>query len=152
MIAADPTRLSAAFIDVVQRQAFLFAEPTAVKSLAEPDSGWVHARIAFSGPVSGRLELDLAGELRREIAANVLGLESDDDAAERGGDDALRELLNVICGHLLTQMAGEAAVFDLGLPEVDPPSENPPDFSPRALAFDVEGHPMVLHLAIASGT
>jgi CheY-specific phosphatase CheX len=146
MLTTNSNHLSAAFAGVLQRQAFLFAEPASMQSLGDPEAGWVHAHITFSGPICGRFDLDLAGELRREIAASVLGLESDDEAAERSGDDALKELLNVICGNLLTTMAGDAAVFDLGLPEVSAATETRPAISPQAMAFDVEGHPMALHL------
>ena len=57
--------------------------------------------------------------LSKEIAANVLGLEPDDDLVREGAGDALKELLNVTCGHILTSLLGTKMVFDLSAPEME---------------------------------
>lgn len=53
------------------------------------------------------------------LAANMLGLDSDDDLANERGEDSLKELLNVGCGNLLTELAGPDPVFDLEVPRAE---------------------------------
>jgi CheY-specific phosphatase CheX len=82
--------------------------------LAPPD---VAARMAFRGPSTGTLTLRVASSLLPMLAENMLG-ESDEDEAAEKGQDALRELLNMICGNVLTAWQGEQTVFDLSPPEI----------------------------------
>ena len=53
-----------------------------------------------------------------ELAANMLGLEPVDEAAERAALDALGELLNVICGVLIEAWQGPDSTLRMGVPEV----------------------------------
>ena len=82
--------------------------------LAPPD---VAARMAFRGPSTGTLTLRVASSVLPVIAGNMLG-ESDPAEAREKGQDALRELLNMICGNVLTAWQGEAPVFNLSPPEI----------------------------------
>jgi CheY-specific phosphatase CheX len=62
------------------------------------------------------LVLAVPEALARTIAANFLGMDEDDPIVEEHGSDSLGEILNVICGHLLTALYGRDGVFDLSIP------------------------------------
>jgi CheY-specific phosphatase CheX len=74
--------------------------------------------MSFSGDSEGSLALAVPTKLCSEIAANVLGVDAETDLPDGQASDALRELLNVVCGHVLTALAGGKAVFDLSVPTV----------------------------------
>jgi len=139
--------LEAVFPEVLQQAAFAFGDPCAPADLPCPDDGLL-GRIKFSGTSSGGVELAAPAAFAGELAANALGLEPGDEMVPNHAHDALRELLNVVCGNLLSAWAGEAAVFDLTPPEVAPLTEA----NWRALAatdgartFLVDGmHPVIL--------
>ena len=77
----------------------------------------VHVKMSFAGPVSGELEM-LAGEkFTQMLAANLIGIEPDDEEAQSKGVDAFKELLNTVCGVLLPQLATSPAdEFDVTVP------------------------------------
>ena len=74
------------------------------------------ARVRFTGPVTGQVEVRVAGGILGELAANMLG--QDKPPGPGTQRDALGELTNVICGNLLPALAGSHVVFDLSKPEV----------------------------------
>jgi hypothetical protein len=80
------------------------------------DSVEAVAGVPFWGPVSGRLEVVAAGGLLPALAANMLG--EDAPPSRETQRDALGEVANVICGNALPAIAGAAAVFRLGPPQV----------------------------------
>ncbi len=107
------------FCDILERVAFLFGDPVEKCELEGGLQKYVCANIDFAGPESGHVALAVPAELCHEIAANVLGLEPDDELVQEGADDALKELLNVTCGHLLTNLLGTTMVFDLSSPKME---------------------------------
>ena len=107
------------FSDVAESLAFMFAEtPEEAEECVVTDDCFARARMEFHGPFSGSLLMAVPESMCPEIAANVLGLEPDDDLVTHQPYDALKELLNVTCGNVLTALAGETPVFDLTVPEV----------------------------------
>jgi CheY-specific phosphatase CheX len=80
--------------------------------------------INFSGPMRGTLLLAINGDILPALTSNMLG--EDDAPAARQQEDALKELANVICGNLLPLIAGPAAVFNVGEPQLRT-SENATD-------------------------
>ena len=61
-----------------------------------------------------------------ELASNMLGLDMADGPASPGQqEDALKELMNVICGNLLPEIAGCEAIFNVGAPEISGKSSLP---------------------------
>ncbi len=74
------------------------------------------AVVAFNGEFSGLLVITIPQELARSFAANMLGIEEDDPAAALKSDDAVGEILNMICGNLLPAVAGTGPEFDIGAP------------------------------------
>jgi len=77
----------------------------------------VTVTIPFSGPASGNLLVRLTGVAIDELACNMLGEERATPAQE---SDALGELGNVLCGHVLPVVWGEASAFEIQKPVVLP--------------------------------
>lgn len=94
---------------------FLFADGEPSESQAAAAVEGV-ARVAFTGPREGVLEVRVAGEVLRSLAVNMLG--TDDLTDDELALDALGEVANVICGNVLPEIAGSAAIFDLRAPLV----------------------------------
>jgi len=134
---------------VLEEAAFLFAQPLGGRPPA--DEAWTAtgARLRFAGPLRGYVELWVPERIARLMAANMLGEESDAPDAEASCLDALRETLNILCGNLLTALAGEEPVFQLGTP--DRCDERHP-FQSRELGVDAwleaDGQPLLTRLAI----
>lgn len=113
-------KLVGVFREVIEHLAFMFADPVEKEEVAGLAERALCVRMEFSGPLSGWLLLAAPREAGSEIAANILGVDSDDSAALTGAEDALKEVLNVTCGRLLTALAGEGPVFHLTVPQSVP--------------------------------
>lgn len=74
------------------------------------------ATVQFAGPVSGSLRVAVTGELAGVVAGNMLGLDEDPEAEDRA--DAVGEIANVVCGHVLPAISGEEVEFDISSPVV----------------------------------
>lgn len=103
---------------VLERLAFIFSFPEEDRPPLE-GPGTVGARVAFCGPFSGVLDLRVGRDICPELAGNMLGVEPEETTPEQR-DDAVKELLNVICGNLLPAIAGKRAVFNVDSPVILP--------------------------------
>lgn len=81
--------------------------------------------VAFTGPFDGSLVLAASDDMLLELAANMLGLESGRVVTMDQQEDALKELVNVVCGNLLPAIAGKEPVFQIGAPEVRGAEQSP---------------------------
>ncbi|HEY3293824.1 MAG TPA: chemotaxis protein CheX [bacterium] len=108
---------SAAVIHVLETAAFMTVWPwqEADGDLQPPDTT---ASMTFAGPTTGILRLSVATDVLPLLTQNILGELEPGDSAEEKGRDALKEMLNMICGNLLTAWQGEAPVFNLSPPEI----------------------------------
>lgn len=104
------------FCDIIEQLAFMFGEPVDADELEAPAPKNILVRMEFKGASAGTLALAVPAHMCLELAANVLGLDSDDPDVMSKAIDALKELLNVSCGNLLTALAGEKPLFDLTVP------------------------------------
>lgn len=102
--------------DVLGKFAFAIADPAAPEEIAPTREDALRVEMHFNGVIRGTLGLLTTRELGLEVAANLLGLEPDDDEIGERAPDAIKELLNVVCGNLLTELAGDEEVFDLSIP------------------------------------
>jgi two-component system chemotaxis response regulator CheY len=75
-------------------------------------------KITFTGPFTGALVLSVSTEAIPMIAANMLGLEDGTGPTPTQQQDAFKELLNVICGNILPQIAGADVVFNVQASEI----------------------------------
>lgn len=144
----DPDILKRVCCDVFEQLAFMFGEdPETEEDAAAPPGGCVLTAMGFSGPAKGRIALAVPEEMCPQIAANVLGVEPTDDLVTENAHDALKEMLNVMCGRLLTELAGEEPVFELTVPEVRAiPDETWQKLhaTPGTLALIVDDSPVLL--------
>jgi CheY-specific phosphatase CheX len=114
----EPTQvLKETFIEVLEQLAYMFATDVELDRVNAGVASYLQARMQFTGEPSGSVSVAVPREVAREIAANILGLEPDDPAVDRRLSDALGEVLNVTCGHLLTRLFGEEPVFTMTVPE-----------------------------------
>ena len=138
------------FSSVLESLAFMFGEVVEDEPLPFPGRA-LRASIDFTGPFQGTLFMCISAEMCSEVAANMLGLEPDDELAEARAQDAVKELLNVACGHVLTELAGEGPVFDLTVPRVEPMEEvawRDLSAAKDGVLMAVEDYPVLIQLQI----
>ncbi len=132
--------LTTVFSDVLETLAFMFTEdePTA----PTPGEVWLLTTIGYRGPVEGRLSFWCPREFSHRLTANLLGIESEEDASNQLSDDAVKEFMNVVCGQFITAAHGTHAVFSVTIPEITELTESP-DFgnsgAAETAAFTVDG-------------
>ncbi|MFH1009661.1 MAG: chemotaxis protein CheX [bacterium] len=76
------------------------------------------ASISFSGPLEGRLIFAISPEILPLMVTSMLGLDEIEEIGEEAKRDALLEILNIICGNVLTEIHGDRPVFKLSPPEL----------------------------------
>ena len=89
------------------------------------DTRWLEAEVTYEGTARGVLRCWCTHGLAEKLAANLLAVEPDEDAARAGAGDALREFLNVLCGQLVTSWHGPRGIYNLSIPTVRPCTEAP---------------------------
>lgn len=142
--------LTRVFTEVLEQLAFMFVE-TPETTETPVSVNLVSTSMTFRGPCSGTVTLVAPREMAPVLAANVLGLDPGEDLGTQAAYDALKELLNVTCGNVLTAIAGDEPVFDLTVPQV---AECSPDAwtelaeQPGTIHCLVEDFPVLLHLEI----
>ncbi len=139
--------------DVFEKLAFMFGEVSDEAELPQTATKYVEASMTFSGDMTGTIALAVPAEVCPEIAANVLGMDPDDELVAAQATDALKEVLNVICGNLLTAIAGEEPVFDLSVPAVsnlDAEAWRVRLKEPNTHAFLVDDSPVLVQLTSES--
>ena len=119
MMSNSADVLTEVFVDVLEKVAFMFAELPEDDQEFDAPGDCVKVSMSFQGRACGNLSLTAPEPLCVSLAANVLGVDEDDDQAKEGGFDALKELLNVICGNLMTTLMGEDQAFDLSVPSIE---------------------------------
>ena len=139
--------LAGIVVDVLGQSAFALAEPA---NQAGDGAGALGVSIAFDGAIAGVIELTCDRELAREITANMLGA-SEDSITDDQSQDALNELLNVICGHYLSHAAGTHAEVHMGLPVTDPPGVPGAGGDDARRWFDVDDYEAALAIALRPG-
>lgn len=136
--------LATALSEVLADMAFMFPGPPPEEPL--PAGGWLECAIGYRGPHQGDLRLRCPARLALVVASNLLDLDPEAAASARQAADALKELLNVICGQLVIMLYGRQAAFDLDIPRLMALAAAPgrlPD-SPDGVEIYVEGYPLQL--------
>jgi CheY-specific phosphatase CheX len=104
---------------VFEQTAFLFPEPVDFTSgVSFDDFELILVSIHFAGDMEGNVSLVLPLEMCRELSANILGEEMDENEDKDKNIDAVKEILNIITGQLLTKIFGHKALFNLSAPQV----------------------------------
>ena len=110
--------------DTMEKLAFVFASAGEGRKTFE-DGSAVAAQVRFTGPFDGILLMLISSGILQELAANMLGIDEDEEIEDSQRHDALKETLNVICGNLLPVIAGRQSVFDIAPPEMIIPAVEP---------------------------
>jgi len=103
--------------DVLGKLAFMFTFSEDERELIESDSV-LTASVSFEGLYKGTLVMTISDHVLPELTGNMLGIEEDETSTSEQQYDALKELLNVICGNLLPEIAGKEAIFKVGMPQI----------------------------------
>lgn len=134
---------------VLEDTAFVFAMPRCEPPLEEGDWQPLGVGLRFQGPVCGHCELWTTSELAMLVSANMLGTDEESEDASDACVDALKEALNILCGNLLTELAGEEPVFDLGTPQIlEALSPLPDEDHSVETWLDADGHPALMRLML----
>ncbi|HNQ23851.1 MAG TPA: chemotaxis protein CheX [Phycisphaerae bacterium] len=145
--------LTTVFSEVLANLAFMFTDTEPGEPVLEGE--WLETMISYHGPYQGTLRLRCTRAFTVLLAANLLGIDPDDDEAEHGADDAAKEFMNIVCGQLVTTLHGTDPVFNLSIPRSTPLAE-PPDLYSEDVSTTstlwVEGHPVQLVYAAGPPT
>ena len=111
------TILSRTAVKTLEELVFLFAfeADETDNGQAEPA---VAARVSFSGVFSGTLVMKLSAKILPDLTTNMLGIDEQEETTLDQQYDALQETLNVVCGHLLPEIAGTREVFSIHPPAI----------------------------------
>ena len=143
----DRETLSDVFVGIMEKFAFMFGEHIPGDELPEVCDECYRVEMSFAGPRGGALIMIVPVETASEIAANFLGMDEDDEFVTSRAIDALKEVLNVTCGHILTAVAGDKPVFDLSPPDVATVARSAWEnllADESSMAFNVDESPMLL--------
>lgn len=107
--------------DSMEKLAFMFFMSDAFREPI-PFQDAVTAEVSFTGVFSGRLAVVMTAPVLNELAANMLGIDSEELELNHL-HDALMETVNIVCGNWLPIEGGDEAVFHIGAPRILSPSE-----------------------------
>lgn len=119
---------------------------TAAADMPEMKTDALNVRIEYTGEHKGELGLILEKPMASRFAAHILGLASPGDVHDDMIEDALKELLNVVCGHFVTLLYGYAPVLKISLPRVFTIGSSACNMlrtSSGVCTFTVDGEPMM---------
>lgn len=143
--------LSSVFCDAMEKLAFMFGEPAEGDELFPTGKNYLTAGMTFTGDMSGEISITVAEEMCMEIAANILGINADEEQAMNLAIDALKEVLNVTCGQVLTAIAGEKALINLSIPQVselDASGWTETMNNTESIGFLVDDYPVLLSFSL----
>jgi len=103
--------------DVLEKLAFIFSFPE--EGSEETDYGSsVAASVSFAGPFTGTLIMAVSNDTLPELTGNMLGLDDNESTTVEQQHDALKELINVVCGNLLPVISGRQSIFNVNAPQI----------------------------------
>jgi CheY-specific phosphatase CheX len=127
---------------VFEQAAFMFAdEVDTIENKLD-----IGVSLSFNGENSGTVELWTVGELALTIANNLLGEsgELSEDLLIARQTDAVKEMLNMIAGNLITDLYGTEPVYNLAIPEKIEIPGALSQIPENAAKLSVEGLPVVI--------
>jgi CheY-specific phosphatase CheX len=125
-------------------------QPTKWENFHPQLEGWIE----FTGPVKGKLTLQCEEALAQALAANLLGTDCNDFQTQNGAWDALAELLNVVCGNLVTVLYDAKKPFSLSAPQINiiPPTQSDDISDERDVVVKPESEPEAQQVRILVDT
>ena len=109
--------ISQVAVDTLEKLAFIFSFQEDERDSCE-FSSVTAAIISFTGPFTGELVITFPITALPELAANMLGLDDEDEVSLDQQHDALKETINIICGNILPAVFGKQFIFNMGSPEI----------------------------------
>ncbi len=138
--------LTAVLMNALEQTAFMFGEPGDLTAGFSGDAtSFVGVTVTFHGDHEGECSLITTTDFCEELAANMLGEDVEDEDHPEKQADAVKEILNIIAGRLLSEVYGAAAVINLSPPEMIAAAH---DHFVAAIAqhpysfCEVDGHPV----------
>ncbi len=146
--------VSKVFLGVVEKLAFMFGDPCEMDDVYAEQGGWVRATITYDGEQKGAISLSVPVGLCAEISANILGMDPEDIGDDILARDSLKEMLNVVCGHVVPALQSEDRDFELGLPCLDEFSADEVRLlvqEPGTTCYNLDCSPVILSLTVHDG-
>lgn len=141
------------FGNVIETMAFMFADYVEDLNSFETIDDAVMVKMDFHGQDGkGHIEITVPTDMCLMIASNVLGMDPDEPLAISKASDALKELLNVFTGRIVTELYGAKPVFDLSVPELfflDSEEWTSYSHDENVIKFNIEDKPVLLKADIA---
>lgn len=152
MLEAEQDILVETLAESLETMAFVALMPGEVPAEAPPELRVITLNFVHGAPA--QLELAAPRAFGQMLSSNILGIEPEDEAALKGADDALREVVNVTCGNLLMRASRNSDVpLRMGLPKVQKidPAAAWSSFTadPRAFVLNADGHTIAIRLKAA---
>ena len=145
--------VSSTFLEIVEQLTFMFGEPENKAELPLSGYDYTLASMSFGGDLAGTIAVAVPTEITAEIAANILGLDVEDIDSEDMRNDAVAEMLNVVCGHVIMAMVGTDANFKLNSPHTESLAADARDAlidDDNFVGFILEDSPVLLGLKLES--
>jgi chemotaxis protein CheY-P-specific phosphatase CheC len=116
MTAAHDDAIRQVAEEMFETLAFMFPIPP---DEAMPDDQPLRrVQVDFDGYFPGRLYLGVSAAMLAPLATNMLGMDDfGSEPSEAQQADALKELINVLCGNILPAIAGSDPVFNVHAPQ-----------------------------------
>jgi hypothetical protein len=105
--------------EIFEQLAFMFGEELDKNDVQSPEDEFTKATMTFSGHRCGSMDIIVPTRLAPTLAYNILGIDESDPMDSGIAEDALRELLNTLCGRMLPALFTDVDIFDLHPPEIE---------------------------------
>jgi len=138
--------------DIFGQLAFMFGEELEKDDVECPEDNFIKAVMTFAGHKNGSIEIIIPTRLAPALAYNILGIDDSDPMESEIAEDALKELLNTLCGRMLPALYTDQETFDLHPPEVDSVTRQQwQEFlnHENTIAFAIEDRPVLLKINLA---
>ena len=138
--------LGAVLAEVLEEFAFFLVDPCTLAEAREAGGAFVELHLSYQGGQSGHFALFVPRALLPDVAANILGCDRDDALVTEAGDDAPKELLNIMGAHVLSRVFGDERGVTIGVPTVCADRDAPlAGLDPEGAAcVKADGQPVVL--------
>lgn len=135
--------------DIFEQLAFMFGDELEKDDVECPEDDFMKAVMTFSGHKDGAIEIIIPRRLAPALAYNILGIDESVDIETGIAEDALKELLNTLCGRMLPSLFTDRETFDLHPPDVESITRGQwQEFLHReaTIVFAIEESPVLLNI------
>lgn len=134
--------------DVFEQLAFMFCEEIDIEDITPEADSYMLVQMTYCGGQTGTIEMIVPTRLAENLAINIMGIDDTEEMEPGAASDALQEILNTICGRMMTAIYGEQVVIDLTVPHAQTITvQQWQELSARKeyLALDIEDEPVLIH-------